>query len=276
MISVNLTTTSERLELCAATVWSLLMQNVAPDRINIWLSHEAYLADKGVSSIPKWVDDLNMINNIININFVNNIGPYRKIIPALREAGDSDILVYADDDVIYGATWLASLLKVFSENENKYIVASRVRYRGKNIFGGFKSYNMSKIIFNDIVLGADFIITGVGGCILMRKHIRDEFIFDDSFIQVAPKTDDIWISKIIQLSSSEVICCHEALVQVQEIVHNNNALNHSNTVFHHGTGIHKILYKIKNKILGYFGYNLSNNDYAIDEVDKYFGESKVK
>ena len=62
----------------------------------------------------KWVNELNKIHDIVSVHFVhNNTGPYRKIFPALINSVDDDILIYADDDVIYGANWLSELINEF-------------------------------------------------------------------------------------------------------------------------------------------------------------------
>lgn len=127
MLIVNLTTTSERLTLCSATVWSLIHQNRVPDKIILWVSRDAYLADKGIQTLPVWISEINDIIHILEVKFVSNTGPYRKIIPALRSALDSDLLVYADDDVIYGQLWLQYLENEFKRNDCNYVVASRVR-----------------------------------------------------------------------------------------------------------------------------------------------------
>ena len=100
MISVNITTTSNRTSLCAATIYSFYNQSIRPDIINLWISREPYLSDDGFTEVPKFVEELNMICDLIKVHFVKNTGPYRKILPALKEASDDDVLVYADDDVI--------------------------------------------------------------------------------------------------------------------------------------------------------------------------------
>lgn len=43
-----------------------------PDRINLWISHEAYMADQGIKCIPEWVNELNKINDIVSVHFVEN------------------------------------------------------------------------------------------------------------------------------------------------------------------------------------------------------------
>lgn len=270
MIIVNLTTTSTRLELCGATLWSLVNQAFLPDRINVWVSREPYLTDQGIQCIPTWILELNKINNIIHLKYTENTGPYRKIFPALKVASDEDILVYADDDVIYGREWLQALIKNFSDNDGKYVVASRVRLRNKNVLGLYQSYNRYNICSKKTILGNDFIITGVGGCVLYKKHINQVFINDDSYLKIAPKTDDLWISKLLMLSETKILVCPSLIPYIQEIQHSNFALSSTNTLHNKNGGLFSIYHKIKSRIMGYAGIALSNNDKAIKEIDLYF------
>lgn len=270
-VSINLTTTSNRLDLCAVTVWSLMNQTVIPNEINIWISKESYLADNGIDTIPDWVAFFNKNKNIIRVNYTKNTGPYRKIIPALRAAQFDDVLVYADDDVIYGASWLELLLKKFFETEGEMAVCARARLKKKNLIGNVKNYKKMKLCKKESVLDKDFIITGVGGCVLTKKFISDKYLFNDDYITVAPKTDDIWISKILELSGTKVICIPHVLNQISEIYHTVNPLNYENSAFIFGVGYFK-------KGLSAFTYvfrrlmdlPVSNNDFAIKQVDDYF------
>lgn len=276
MISINLTTTHSRLDLCSATLWSLLHQSLLPERINLWISHEPFMADKGIAALPNWINELNHIHDIIRVHYVDNIGPYRKIIPALRSSANEDVIVYVDDDVIYANAWFEGLLNTFEKLERKYVVASRVRVKKNNFFGKLQSYNMFHVCSEQQLFSSDFIITGVGGCILMRKHIKDEFLELNDFCELIPKTDDIWISKIIELSNSQVFCNPLLLTLVQEIEHTNNALNQTNNTMYTGALLEKIYFKVRNKIFGYLGKQLSNNDKSIKIVESFFGSKTDK
>lgn len=275
MYSINITTTSSRLGLCSATVWSLVNQSMTPKSIDIWVSKEAYLADFGVTDIPKWVTHLNSIKKIVNFHFTENTGPYRKIIPALRYADKDDILVYADDDVFYGENWLMDLVNAFNKHDGNCVVASRVRVKKRNIFGKLRSYLSFDMCSSSCLLSDNFIITGVGGCILARCHIDDEYIFNDDFSTVAPKTDDIWISKIIELSGSSVFCVPSILNHVNEIQHSVNALSHENTYVKFRENIfYRVVGKVAHSFKSYFGFKITNNDIAIARVDEYFSQRK--
>ncbi|WP_330992774.1 glycosyltransferase [Pluralibacter gergoviae] len=270
MLTINLTTTSSRLELCSSTIWSLLNQSVQPDVINLWISHDRYMADEGISNIPEFVGLMNNISDIIRVHFVENTGPYRKLIPALRSSQAEDYIVYVDDDVVYGKDWLKTLLNCFLSHDKKYIVASRIRKVSYNVLGGKKSYSSYPVSHLEELHKRNFIVTGVGGCILQKRMIYEDLIHDDAFISLAPKTDDLWFSKIYQLSGIYVISCPNALKQVYEIQHSLSSLSLSNTLFFKNYGMFNHIYKIKNKIYSYFGLLKTNNDLSYERICDYF------
>ncbi|WP_017803473.1 glycosyltransferase [Winslowiella toletana] len=277
MYNLNLTTTRGRLDLCSATVWSLIHQTFTPDTIIIWVSREPYMSDEGINEYPGWLPEINRIKNIVKIVHVRNTGPYRKIIPALRAAELDDVLIYADDDVIYGSMWLETLLKSYHQHQGKHVIAARIRVKSKNVLGFDKSYNHYKICATPTNFTANFIITGVGGCVIARRHVRRELLNIDAFIEVAPKTDDLWISKIIELSGTTVTCSPEAMDHVLEINHSNNALSHSNTIISlQHTLINKIVRKIYYIMMGYFGFAISNNDTAMKKINAFFKLRKAR
>ncbi|MEC5317847.1 glycosyltransferase [Brenneria populi subsp. brevivirga] len=271
MYSINITTTSSRTELCSATVWSLINQSVTPKNINIWVSKEPYLSDAGISDIPEWVDELNKIKNIVRFKFTENTGPYRKVLPALRTANDDESIVYADDDVIYGRLWLENIINIYHKYNKENIVASRVRLIKNNFFNRKMSYLRYEVCLNEKTLKDNFIITGIGGCILSKKHIKENLLYNDDYKYVAPKTDDIWISKIIELSKTKVTCAPLALDYIFEIDHTVNALNQDNN--YHAKKRNFLLKLIDGvfiKIVSYFGCKISKNDMAIEHVNSYF------
>lgn len=270
MIVVNITTTSERLDLCAATVFSILNQKLLPDQISIWVSKEPYMSDKGISSEPDWINFFNKKNDIIKLKYTENTGPYRKIIPALRSYSASDTLIYCDDDVIYGREWLVKLMSMYTKYNGQFAVASRVRLKTKNLFGKYKSYTLFPLCTSESTLFHDFIITGVGGCIVNRNFFKDEFIFNDDFIDVAPKTDDLWISTILQISGAGIKVCPLALTELNEIEHSIGALNKINNVDFNYSSLKRIRKKITIKIAAYLGYPISNNDKSQLSISSYF------
>lgn len=109
-IDVSLTSISPRIARLAPVVAAILAQDPAPARVLIHLSHEAYLLDAGIASLPP--DLAALVDGArVQVRWVENTGPYRKILPWLAEHLGSDrLVVTADDDTIYPQGWLARLL----------------------------------------------------------------------------------------------------------------------------------------------------------------------
>lgn len=273
MLIVNLTTTHSRLDLCSITLFSLLTQSMSPDKIRVWISEESYLSDQGIKKIPDYLLSLNKIDDIIEFVYTKNTGPYRKIFPALNIADEKDVLVYADDDVVYHKEWLMTLYSTFEKYDTENIVAARVRLKKKNLFNKYKSYVAYPICFTERTLLNDYIITGLGGAILMKKHIASKYICMEDYIDIAPKTDDLWISEIITRSKTNVTTCPNAINCFTEINHSNNALSANNNPVLSGGYLSLFLKKIVLKLSSYLGVNKTNNDVAAKKINNYFHDS---
>ncbi|GAB3374920.1 glycosyltransferase family protein [Azotobacter armeniacus] len=270
-ITVNITTTHNRLDLCSQTVWSLLNQSVPPEKIVIWVSKEAYLIDKGVDKAPDWMLDLNKIKKIIEFRWTANTGPYRKLFPALVEATKDQVIVYADDDTIYKENWLNLLVTKFREHNEEKIVASRVRISKRNIFGRHKTYMLWPISQKEIELDSDYLITGVGGVILKKKHIKEKLLNNQDYLKICPKSDDLWISEIIARSKTPVLTCPEAMREILFIQHE-HGLEKQNTLVSKNL-LGKALNKAKVKTLGQLGVSVCNNDESFKRIKRYFEEA---
>lgn len=270
-MTVNITTTNNRLDLCSQTVWSLLNQSVLPKKIVIWVSKEAYLIDKGIDKEPAWAQKLNLIRDIIEFKWTANTGPYRKLFPALAEATDEQIIVYADDDTIYKENWLKLLSDKFQEHQEEKIVASRVRLSKRNIFGRHKTYMLWPVSKKEIELDRDYLITGVGGVILKKKHIKDAFVKNQDYLKVCPKSDDFWISEIITRSQTPVLVYPEAMREILLIKHE-YGLERQNTLVSHSLA-GKAFDRVKINTLGRLGVPICNNDISFKRIKKYFKEA---
>lgn len=264
MLSVNLTTTFARQEICAQAVYSLMRQSILPDKIRIWISSEPYLRDSGIKEEPHWVSELNKIHNIIEIHWTKNTGPYRKLLPALRLADDDDLIVTADDDIIYGKNWLKYLIS-FSKKNPSHVVASRVRKILYNSLGSRKTYLAWPIITQEQRMSSNFIVTHGGGAVFRKKHINPKFLKDDSYLIICPTTDDLWFSKLISKSETQILVCPQALNELFFIEHEDGLDNHNNLK------PKKLLIKIYQRIilhpLGWIGFSICGNDIAFKKIE---------
>lgn len=267
-ITVNITTTHNRLNLCSQTLWSLLNQSALPEKIVVWVSKEAYLIDQGIDREPDWVRDLNKIKNIIEFRWTANTGPYRKLFPALAAASEDQIIVYADDDTIYKENWLHLLVSKVQEHNEEKIVASRIRISKRNLFGRHKTYMLWPLSQKEVEFDSDYLITGVGGVILKRKHIKEDFLKNQDYLTVCPKSDDFWISEIIARSRTPVLSCPEAMCEILFIKHE-HGLEKQNTLISNSLA-GKLLNNLKINTFGRLGVSVCKNDVSLKRIKRYF------
>lgn len=242
-----------------------------PGQINLWVSGEPYLRDQGIADceiLDSLIDSLPETNrHLICVRWVPNTGPYRKLIPILREAGPEDVIVTADDDIFYGRDWLSWMLGAYHENGGKP-VAARVRSKKVNFLGKETSYLHWKIIHDPIVVRENYVVTFGGGAVLTRAMFREVDIADDSFLKVASTADDLWYSKLLQLNNNEVVVVPVILEQLNFICHNDGLINHN---FPKILSLaQKIRFMMWDKFLGFFGASVCGNDVAHRKIDRYF------
>jgi hypothetical protein len=109
-IDVSLTTISPRIARLAPVIRSILAQDMPPARVLIHLSRTPYLLDQGITDLPADLAAL-VDGTRVQVVWVENTGPYRKILPwAAAHIGTDRWVVTADDDTLYPPDWLARLV----------------------------------------------------------------------------------------------------------------------------------------------------------------------
>lgn len=271
MLTVNLTTTFQRLSLCRIALTSLLLQSRLPDQINLWVSKEPYLRDKGIAqseSIDQLVASLpEESRSRVSVRWVPNTGPYRKLIPMLREAGPDDLIVTADDDIFYGRDWLSGLLLAYESGGGKP-VAARVRTKRINFLGKKTSYLFWNLIHQPKRVQDDFIVTFGGGVVLTRAMFREQDIADDSFLELAPTADDLWYSTLLRRKKNEVVVVPGLLSELHFIQHSDGLTNHNYPRV--VSLLHKIRVRVWDRVAGFLGMPVCGNDVAYAKIDNYF------
>lgn len=260
--------------MCRATIFSLVSQEVVPDKIILNLSKEPYLKDDGIYNadiLSYLTAGISLsLKEIIELRWVKNTGPYRKLLPTLKQASQEDIIVTADDDIFYGRQWLKLLLEGFDPTK-KVIHAGRVRKIKKNIHNKPSGYIHWPIIKDKQVLREDWLITYGGGAVLYRGWFPESLIENKDFLNIAPTADDIWYSKICKLCGLNVEVVPDALNQLNFFIHNQGLAN-ENLPFITNT-LSKIKYQIIEKPLNYYGIKKFGNDLAYESVEKHFKNS---
>lgn len=249
-IILTCTTTADRLDIFSIGIKTLLNQSLSPDLFVVNLAKEEF-EPIGENKIPEWLKDPR-----ITIQLTKDTGPYKKLIPSFHFATDDDLLITADDDVIYHKEWLENLVNTAKLNTN-FIVCTRARQMEKNIFNNWKNYRSWKNV--RIEKTSLFLIPiGVGGVVYRKRLLDMEFLLGNDYMKIAPGTDDLWFKmasfrknvrvKVIPLSGAQ------------------------NIDIEHSKGLRKKNLRSKKDfflwrgVLNYFGVNLNRNDENWDAI----------
>ncbi len=182
---VSVTTTKARLEIFFYAFQSLKRQTFKDYDLSVYLSRDPYLLDEGIENVPGWIN-----RERVQVSFVNNSGPYRKLLPAMADAAEEDLIVTADDDVLYASNWLEKIVQGAASHP-EHIVCARARQIRKNAMGRFQNYSNWPLVSRS-ALGKALLPIGCSG-VAYRKNLLDlGFIFDCAYKDCAPTSDDIW------------------------------------------------------------------------------------
>ncbi|MDQ5983568.1 MAG: hypothetical protein RUMPE_00592 [Eubacteriales bacterium SKADARSKE-1] len=197
---VSLTSYPKRYEILTYTLKSLSKQTVAPDIILLNLCNQENTdEDKNV------INQILIHNNLqdkVKINWINEkIGPYGKLIPALKLFPESTIITI-DDDMEYLPNFVENLLKENQQFPN-YIISnlcSPLRNDCYLSWGGWRDEAIKKHTPTQSV-----VLYGVGG-VLYPPHSFNNKVFDkDLFMSEFTTTDDIWLTFCAIINGTKIV-----------------------------------------------------------------------
>lgn len=200
-IIVSLTTIDSRVKEIKTTIDSIENQTLKPDEIRLYLGKKPYGIDKGITR--KMVP----IKLRKYIKWTDNIGPYTKILPCLKQEWNKDVIIITvDDDIIYHP----EMIKILIDEYKKYGCLISGRYRQLT----FKENNIYEYIKNKINTDIDNqirkplnnnfkIALGVSG-VLYHPIFFNNLIFK-GYNEYSPLADDLWLSFIRIVSGTPII-----------------------------------------------------------------------
>lgn len=183
---------------------SILNQSLKPDKIYIFLSENHWkfkhidgkeflrvsgFYNKNINfELSNFIDN----NSLFEIRWVENTGPYRKLLPLLKEKKDEDcVIITIDDDHIYNQDLIKNFIKKFDKFQ------CSVSNIGFTLFDSLEHYSnfdyskqrnylkINKFLYNFAV--------GAGGVLYHPKFLPKE-TFDDSYKNLCPTADDVWFN----------------------------------------------------------------------------------
>lgn len=196
-VIISLTSYPARINTVHLTIQTLLKQTRQADKVILWLAPEQFPHDG--KKLPQQLLDLQ--DKGLSIRWYHDIKSYKKLVPALREYPD-DIIVTADDDILYAQDWLEKLL-ISYEKEPEYIHCHRchrIRFKNKHILPYKKWYhscNVSSVSFNNF-------LTGGGGALYPPRCLSSDIYNEELFKELCPLADDIWFWAMAVLNGTRI------------------------------------------------------------------------
>jgi hypothetical protein len=195
---VSITSFGQRMYDVHFALYSLLNQTLKPDEIILWLGEKEFPGKE--ENLPQSV--LLLKNNGLTIKWCRDIGPYTKLIPALKQYPD-DIIVTADDDIYYPPEFLELLYNAYLK-EPQYIHchrAHRITFdKNKNI----QKYSKWKQQVSEIEPSLCNFSTGVGGVLFPPKALYKDVFNEELFLKLSPNADDIWFWAMAVLNNTRI------------------------------------------------------------------------
>jgi glycosyltransferase involved in cell wall biosynthesis len=189
-INLSLTSIYDNKEILKKTIDSLLNQTKKADAIYIFLSETPYLLDKGIKNVPLWLTELVDAGKVI-VRFVENTGPYRKLLPLLEEKWDSDeLIITVDDDTEYMPNLVEEMVARYEETGA--CIGCRVVY-----VSNITEYVLTKAKYVDL----HNFHTGKGGVLyhpsMFRNKIHPKYptgVLSKGYLTLCATNDDIWFN----------------------------------------------------------------------------------
>jgi len=184
-VIVSCTTISDRQRQAARMLTSLLTQSRVPDEIRLYVSQKPFLLDKGIQ--PYCFDPLlhavTEKDKRIRVEWVENKGPYRKLLPALKHYWQQDIcLITCDDDIEYTADFIEKAVALFEE-KNCCIAFQGTRINSSLNYETFEDAKGTQDLWN--------LPKGVAGIVYNPLWFSTPGIFD---VDLRWKNDDLWFA----------------------------------------------------------------------------------
>jgi GR25 family glycosyltransferase involved in LPS biosynthesis len=204
-IIVSLTVIDSRLGLLKRVVQSIFEQTRQPDIIHIFYSREPFLYDKGIQPeqmvlIYNELQLTNLSNISLIVSETPNIGPYRKLIPALQ-LYKNDIIITIDDDHEHDSHFIEQFVKAYIQH--KCIVCSG----GKRIDLHLRDSSREHLQPTEYPW-MHILPEGFGGILYHSKMFQDDFIYYDysRLSELSMKNDDLFFRFYTFYSGIPVIC----------------------------------------------------------------------
>lgn len=198
MIIISLTSYPARIKTVHQTIETLINQTYKPDKVLLWLGEEQFPnRDK---DLPQEL--LSLTSKGLEICYCKDIRSYTKLIPALKKYPD-DVIITADDDILYMEDWLEKLVTAYQENPD-YIHCHRAHLILFDNKKRMLPYNKWKLRISQVKQSYNNFLTGVGGVLYPPNSLHPDVLNEQKFKELAPFADDIWFWAMAVLNGTKI------------------------------------------------------------------------
>lgn len=194
-IYISLTSIFQNQNILVKTLNSIKYQDAKINKCYIYLSENEYLLDSGFKEQKITCQELHQFldknKDLFEIRWVMNTGPYRKLLPLLKEKWDEDCLIITiDDDTEYNPSLISNLVKYY------YLYNCVINFRG---FTLKKTNNKFSYTDRDKMcnLHKYNFFTGKGGVLYHPSFFykTKDVIFNYTiYLKFCKTTDDVWFN----------------------------------------------------------------------------------
>lgn len=178
---VSLTSHAPRFATLALTLRSLLLQELRPEAVLLWIGHADF------PLLPAEVRELEAVG--LRIVPCEDHGSHTKYVHALRELPHADVAI-CDDDTWYPPDWLARLVAAQRPGE---IPCHRVHRVAVDAMGAPLGYRLWDHDIPGPGISPRHFPTGVGGMLLRLDRFDHRVLDMAEARRLCPTADDIWL-----------------------------------------------------------------------------------
>ena len=226
-VIVSLTSFPARIRTTHKVITTLLTQSLKPDMLILWLSQKDFpLQEK---ELPNEL--LKLTRNGLSIRWCEDLGSYKKLIPALKEYPE-DIIVTAEDNILYPENWLELLYNSYKKELGMFVhchMGTKLfcpNDEWHSIFAGRSIYPQPSYLH---------IQEGLGGCLYPPHVLHTDVLKTNLLKELALSNDDIWFWLMTIRNNIKIKVIKECISTLLNIEESQDDLeqvnNHDNNSF---------------------------------------------
>lgn len=224
-LTVSLTSFPARIQQVHLTIATLFRQTLRPDRIVLWLAEDEF-PDR---TLPDSL--LRLQERGLEIRFCPNWYSHKKYVGALREQRPDELVVTADDDIIYPENTLELLY-----HKHRQFPGCIVCNRGKTLKvtagGGIAPYAQWKLLGPGRHSHPSLFTVpiGCGGVLYPYGALNERVLDTETAMHLARTADDLWL-KAMSLKNGTAVVTTRRFCRPYSVVAGTQgvALAHGNT-----------------------------------------------